>query len=60
MTDMLQEFCDSRGVSMRVDRQAGVIRGVKVLGLESRNGRTLSARGAGPGRARSTKTPKST
>jgi hypothetical protein len=40
MTDMLQEFCDSRGVSMRVDRQAGVIRGVKVLGLESRNGRT--------------------
>jgi hypothetical protein len=40
MTDMLQEFCDSRGVVMRVDRQAGVIRGVKVLGLESRNGRT--------------------
>jgi hypothetical protein len=40
MTDMLQEFCDSRGVSMRVERQAGVIRGVKVLGLESRNGRT--------------------
>jgi hypothetical protein len=37
---MLQEFCDSRGVAMRVDRQAGVIRGVKVLGLESRNGRT--------------------
>jgi hypothetical protein len=40
MTDMLQEFCDSRGVSMCVDRQAGVIRGVKLLGLESRNGRT--------------------
>jgi hypothetical protein len=40
MTDMLQEYCDSRGVSMRVDRQAGVIRGVKVLGLESRNGRS--------------------
>jgi hypothetical protein len=40
MTDMLQEFCDSRGVSMRVDRQTGVIRGVKLLGLESRNGRT--------------------
>jgi hypothetical protein len=37
---MLMEFCDSRGVSMLVDRQAGVIRGVKVLGLESRNGRT--------------------
>jgi hypothetical protein len=40
MTDMLQEFCDSRGVAMRVDRPAGVIRGVKVLGLESRNGRS--------------------
>lgn len=40
MTDILQEFCDSRGVAMRVDRQGGVIRGVKVLGLESRNGRT--------------------
>ncbi len=40
MTDMLQEFCDSRGVAMRADRQAGVIRGVKVLGLELRNGRT--------------------
>lgn len=39
MTDMLQEFCDSRGVAMRVDAQEGVIRGVKVLGLESRNGR---------------------
>jgi hypothetical protein len=40
MTDMLQEFCDSRGAAMRVDAQAGVIRGVKVLGLESRNGRS--------------------
>ena len=40
MTNMLQEFCDSRGVRMGVDRQNGVIRGVKVLGLESRNGRT--------------------
>jgi len=40
MTDLLQEFCDSRGVAMRVDRPSGVIRGVKVLGLESRNGRT--------------------
>jgi hypothetical protein len=40
MADMLQEYCDSRGVSMRVDRSAGVIRGVKLLGLESRNGRT--------------------
>ncbi|MCE5268833.1 MAG: hypothetical protein LLG00_13210 [Planctomycetaceae bacterium] len=40
MMDTLQEFCDSRGVTMRVDREKGVIRGVKVLGLESRNGRT--------------------
>ena len=40
MTDMLQEFCDSRGVAMRVDAAAGVIHGVKVLGLESRNGRS--------------------
>lgn len=40
MTETLQEFCDSRGVAIQVDRQAGVIRGVKVLGLESRNGRT--------------------
>jgi hypothetical protein len=40
MNNMLQEFCDSRGVTMRVDRPSGVIRGVKVLGFESRNGRT--------------------
>ena len=39
MTETLQEFCDSRGVPMRVDREAGVIRGVKILGVESRNGR---------------------
>ena len=36
---------------MRVDRQAGVIRGVKVLGLESRNSRTYLPEAAGPGRA---------
>lgn len=40
MTETLQEFCDSRGVAMRVDREGGIIRGVKVLGLKSRNGRT--------------------
>jgi len=40
MTEMLQEFFDSRGVAVRVDRQAGVIRGVKILGLQSRNGRS--------------------
>lgn len=40
MTETLREFVDSRGVSMRVDRGAGVIRGVKILGINSRNGRT--------------------
>jgi hypothetical protein len=40
MNEMLQELVDSRGVSVRVDSQQGVIRGVKILGLESRNGRT--------------------
>jgi hypothetical protein len=40
MNETLQEYCDSRGVRMRVDAASGVIRGVKVLGLESRNGRT--------------------
>jgi hypothetical protein len=39
MTDLLQEFCDSRGVALRVDRASGVVRGIKVLGLRSRNGR---------------------
>jgi hypothetical protein len=40
MNETLQEFCDWRGAAVRVDRQAGVIRGVKILGLESRNGRS--------------------
>jgi hypothetical protein len=40
MSETLREFVDSRGVAIRVDRQSGVIRGVKVLGLKSRNGRT--------------------
>ena len=39
MEELLQEFVDSRGVEMRVDRQQGVLRGVKLLGLQSRNGR---------------------
>ncbi|MBN1590942.1 MAG: hypothetical protein JW888_15620 [Pirellulales bacterium] len=43
MSETLQEFVDSRGVMMRVDREQGVIRGVKVLGLRSRNGRTYLA-----------------
>lgn len=40
MSEPLQEFVDSRGVTMRIDRPQGVLRGVKVLGLRSRNGRT--------------------
>lgn len=40
MIEALQEFVDSRGAALRVDRQQSVIRGVKVLGLESRNGRS--------------------
>ena len=39
MSELLQEFCDSAGVSLRIDRASGVIRGIKVLGLQSRNGR---------------------
>ena len=39
MDEVLQEFVDSRGVNIRIDRAAGVIRGVKLLGFESRNGR---------------------
>lgn len=39
MDERLQEFVSSRNVEMRVDRQSGVIRGVKLLGLASRNGR---------------------
>ncbi len=39
MNETLLEYCDSRGVPVRVDRTAGVIRGVKILGLRSRNGR---------------------
>jgi hypothetical protein len=36
----LQEFVHCGGADLRVDVAAGVIRGVKLLGLESRNGRT--------------------
>ncbi len=39
MTELLQEYVDSRGVALRVDRTAGVLRGVKLIGLESLNGR---------------------
>jgi hypothetical protein len=39
MDELLQEFCDSRGLELRIDRQLGVLRGVKLLGFDSRNGR---------------------
>jgi hypothetical protein len=39
MPEHLQEFVDSGSQRLRVDRAAGVIRGVKLLGLASRNGR---------------------
>ena len=39
MSELLQEFVDSGSHRLRVDREQGVIRGVKLLGLSSRNGR---------------------
>src|SRR5262245_14223962 len=39
MNDLLQEYCDSRGLALRVDRAGGVVRGIKILGLLSRNSR---------------------
>jgi len=36
----LLEYASSRGLSLRVDRERGVISGVKILGLESANGRS--------------------
>ncbi len=39
MNETLNEYVDSRGVPMGVDRRRGIIRGVKILGVESRNGR---------------------
>ena len=51
MDENLQEFFDSRGVQMRIDREAGILRGVKILGLQSRNNRLYSAGSAGPGGA---------
>jgi hypothetical protein len=39
MTELLQEYADSRGLALRVDARAGMLRGVKLIGLESANGR---------------------
>lgn len=38
--EWLQEYTSSRGQTLRVDRTQSLIRGVKILGLESRNGRS--------------------
>lgn len=40
MEQRLQEFVDSQGQSLRIDAERGVLRGVKLLGLTSKNGRT--------------------
>lgn len=39
MTVSIREFVDSGGQRLRVDRQFGVLRGVKLLGTVSKNGR---------------------
>lgn len=35
----LCEYCDWRGAAPQIDRQQGILRGVKILGLRSQNGR---------------------
>lgn len=42
-TSTIQEYASSAGQSLRVDRDQGVIQGVKVIGLVSKNGRTYTA-----------------
>ncbi|MDO4549659.1 MAG: hypothetical protein Q4C96_00230 [Planctomycetia bacterium] len=39
---VLHEYVHSHGVTMRVNREEGIIHGVKILGLESRNGRNYA------------------
>lgn len=39
MHEKLEEYCDWQARGARVDRETGVIRGVKILGFSSRNGR---------------------
>lgn len=43
MNERLQEYVDSRGLAIQTDRQRGIIHGVKILGVHSRNGRTYLA-----------------
>jgi len=42
-TQTLIETVDSRGLTLRLDAPAGQIKGVKILGTESKNGRTYPA-----------------
>jgi hypothetical protein len=39
MSEPLQEFTHSGGLTLRVDRAGGLLRGVKLIGLDSQNGR---------------------
>lgn len=43
MDESLLEYADCKGLSLRIDRERGIVRGVKILGLDSRNGRTYAA-----------------
>jgi len=38
-SEVLQEYVSSHGVTVQVDKTQGVLQGVKLIGLESRNGR---------------------
>ena len=44
MEVLLQEFVDSRGLDLHIDREAGVLRGVKLLGLEFERPHVLTRR----------------
>jgi len=41
--EKLLEYC-SAGLSLKVDREKGIISGVKILGMESQNGRSYTAK----------------
>ncbi len=42
-SEVLQEYADNRGAALRVDREKGLIPGVKLLGTMSRKGRQYPA-----------------
>lgn len=42
MITHFQEFVDSRAAPLDIDREKGVLRGVKILGLRSKNGRNYA------------------